>query len=77
MRHAICIATVTVFVSFFAAPLLRANAAFQAVQVSPGTHRVHLFYRDRAFEIGAGISIGALMVCVFGGFALRLRRSPA
>ena len=38
-------------------PLLRANVAFQAVQIPAGKHTVHLFYRDRAFEIGAGISL--------------------
>ncbi len=38
------------------ARLLRANVAFQAVQVPAGTHRIHLFYRDRAFEAGAAIS---------------------
>jgi uncharacterized membrane protein YfhO len=36
--------------------LLRADAAFQAVQIPAGRHSVHLFYRDRAFEAGALIS---------------------
>jgi len=39
-----------------ATALLRANAAFQAVQVPAGDHRVHLFYEDGAFEVGAVIS---------------------
>ncbi len=52
-------------------PLLRANVAFQAVQVSPGTHRVHLFYKDSAFELGAAISICAWIVCIFGCLVLR------
>jgi len=47
-----------------AAPLLRANIAFQAVQVPAGAHRVHLFSRDRAFEIGAASSLCAWMICL-------------
>jgi Bacterial membrane protein YfhO len=41
------------------ATLLRANYAFQAVQVPAGTHKIHLIYVDRAFQIGAAISITA------------------
>ena len=37
-------------------PLLRANHAFQAVQIPAGRHHVHLVYQDRAFEIGAAVS---------------------
>ena len=37
--------------------LLRANVAFQAVQIPAGKHTIQLFYRDRAFEIGTAISI--------------------
>ncbi len=37
-------------------PLLRANVAFQAVQIPAGRHRVHLSYHDRAFQIGAVLS---------------------
>ena len=46
------------------APLFRANAAFQAVQVPAGHHRLHLSYRDRAFEIGAAISICMWVNCL-------------
>jgi hypothetical protein len=42
-------------------PLLRANYAFQAVQVPAGQHHIELVYKDRAFEIGATISLLALM----------------
>jgi len=52
-------------------PLLRANVAFQAVQVPAGTHQVHLFYRDKAFEIGAAISIFGLVTCLLSCFLLR------
>ncbi len=44
-------------------PLLRANVAFQAVQIPAGKHSIHIFYRDRAFEIGATISICAWTFC--------------
>ena len=46
------------------ARLLRANHAFQAVEVPEGRHRVQLIYRDRAFEIGAVISLLALLACL-------------
>jgi uncharacterized membrane protein YfhO len=44
-------------------PLLRANVAFQALQVPAGTHHVKLIYRDPNFEIGAIISLLSLAVC--------------
>ena len=46
--------------------LLRANVAFQAVQIPAGKHTIHLFYRDRAFEIGAVISICTWIFCGVG-----------
>jgi uncharacterized membrane protein YfhO len=46
-------------------PLLQANDAFQAVQVSVGKHQVHIAYKDRAFETGAVISIVALLGGLF------------
>jgi hypothetical protein len=47
-------------------PLLRANDAFQAVEVPQGRHQVVLRYRDQAFEWGAAISIVAWVGCVIG-----------
>jgi len=47
-------------------PLLRANYAFQALAVPAGKHRVRLAYVDRAFQIGAGISGAAVLICVAG-----------
>ncbi|HTA95248.1 MAG TPA: YfhO family protein, partial [Verrucomicrobiae bacterium] len=44
------------------ATLLRANYAFQAVQVSAGRHHIKLIYQDRAFEIGAVISLATLLI---------------
>ena len=55
------------------APLLRANVAFQAVQVPAGKHQVHLFYQDRAFEIGAAISACMWVNCLVSYVALRRR----
>ena len=45
-------------------PLLRANTAFQALQVPSGRHQIHLFYRDTAFETGAVVSGVAWIGCV-------------
>jgi hypothetical protein len=59
------------------ASLLRANVAFQAVQVPAGAHKVHLFYRDRAFEIGAAISLCMWVNCFVGYLALRRREVVA
>ncbi|MGA3284290.1 MAG: hypothetical protein ABSD57_07520 [Verrucomicrobiota bacterium] len=46
------------------ARLLRANHAFQAVEIPEGRHRVQLIYRDRAFAVGAGVSLLALLACL-------------
>jgi len=44
--------------------LWRANHAFQALEVPPGTHRITLVYRDRAFQVGASVSLATLVGCV-------------
>jgi hypothetical protein len=54
-------------------PLFRANVAFQAVQIPAGTHQIHLFYHDRAFEIGAAISICLWVGCCVAFLLMRLR----
>jgi len=51
--------------------LLRANHAFQAVEVPAGRHAVELAYEDRSFQSGAAISGLTLFGCL--GFALRKR----
>ena len=56
------------------ADLLRANYAFQAVQVSAGRHHVRLAYEDRAFQFGAAVSICMVVNCFV--FLLWLRRRP-
>ena len=58
------------------AQLLRANVAFQAVQVPAGKHKLHLFYRDRVFEIGAAISLCMWVNCFVAWLALRRRELP-
>jgi len=57
------------------ARLLRANVAFQAVQIPPGKHQIHLAYRDLAFQIGAALSLTTLMACGFGLVWLRHRNT--
>ena len=44
----------------------RANYAFQAVAVPPGSHRVILVYRDWVFQAGIALSVGCLAWCGFG-----------
>jgi hypothetical protein len=59
------------------ATLLRANVAFQAVQVPAGRHQVHFYYQDRAFETGAAVSGAAWLGCVAGlgfFFAMPMKR---
>lgn len=53
-------------------PLLRANVAFQALQVSAGTHHVKLIYRDRNLMTGAAISVVSILIC-----AAIWRRKPS
>jgi hypothetical protein len=54
------------------APILRADFAFQAVPVGPGTHELRLTYRNRWVTLGAVVSLGTLALLV-GGLALRSR----
>lgn len=56
-------------------PLLRANEAFQAVQIPAGKHHVHLAYVDSAFHAGAMISLAALFICGLAWFIFP-RREP-
>lgn len=54
-------------------PLLRANFAFQAVEVPAGKHRVRLAYEDGPFKLGALVSVAALVVCSAGVWRGRRR----
>ena len=58
------------------APLLRANHAFQAVQVPAGRHSIRLAYEDRAFQFGAAVSICMVVNCFIFLHWLR-KRTPA
>ncbi|PAW85286.1 MAG: hypothetical protein B9S33_10010 [Pedosphaera sp. Tous-C6FEB] len=55
-------------------PVRRANHAFQAVEIGAGRHSIQLHYVDRAFQLGAALSLGTLG-CVMAGLA-RLSRRP-
>jgi hypothetical protein len=46
------------------APLLRANHAFQAVEIPSGQHHVRLVYEDHAFKTGAIISLVMWLNCL-------------
>jgi hypothetical protein len=46
------------------APLLRANHAFQAIQVPAGRHSIRLAYEDLAFQFGAAVSICMVVNCL-------------
>jgi hypothetical protein len=50
-------------------PLLRANVAFQAVEIPAGRHHIHLEYHDRAFQIGVALSF---LICLNCGYAAML-----
>ncbi len=54
--------------------LLRANHAFQAIQVPTGEHKVRLIYEDRMFRLGAKISIAAWLLCLFCLFRFSPRK---
>jgi hypothetical protein len=51
-------------------PILRADFAFQAVQVPAGRHALALTYRNRWVPIGAAVSVGTLVLLLA---ALRVR----
>jgi hypothetical protein len=55
-------------------PLLRANVAFQAVQIPAGKHQIHLAYNDPAFQIGAAISLCTIFNCLFALGLMFIRR---
>jgi hypothetical protein len=59
--------------------VLRANYAFRAVAVAPGTHQVEFLFAPRSFHVGAAITCTTLLTgmaaAVFA--ALRRRRSAA
>jgi len=52
-------------------PLLRANFAFQALEVPAGKHHIRLAYEERGFRVGGIISILTALGCVLGTPASR------
>jgi hypothetical protein len=52
-------------------PILRANHAFQALQVPAGRSHVKLVYRDRWFQTGAVVSLTTLLGCAVMGWRRR------
>jgi hypothetical protein len=57
-------------------PLLRANYAFQAVEVPAGRHRVRMAYEDLGLRIGSAISLLALLSCMVLWAVWRRTRPP-
>jgi hypothetical protein len=57
-------------------PLLRANYAFQAVEVPSGRHTVELAYRDRSFVAGVILSLLSLAVCLCAWLLNRVPSKP-
>jgi hypothetical protein len=53
-----------VYVDDQPAHLLRANYAFQALQVPAGRHQVRLVYEDRVFLFGAAVSVCMVVNCL-------------
>lgn len=54
------------FVDGTSTPLLRANDAFQAVEIPSGKHQLRLVYMDKAFREGAIISVFGWLICLAG-----------
>jgi hypothetical protein len=57
-----------------AAPIARANLAFQAVPIPAGASEVELVYAPRSFRLGALVSIASALAVAFLG--IRVRHSP-
>ncbi|MGP8020343.1 MAG: YfhO family protein [Limisphaerales bacterium] len=57
-------------------PLLRANHAFQALEVPAGRHEVTLRYEDGMFRLGAAISALTFLGCLTGLFVKPRQMSP-
>jgi hypothetical protein len=55
------------------ARLLRANVAFQAVQIPAGRHRIRLEYHDRAFQLGVAIALATLLNCGYAALLMLIR----
>jgi uncharacterized membrane protein YfhO len=56
------------------APLLKANAAFQAVKVPKGRSTVRIIYKDRALRTGALLSLATFAVLALASISKRQRQ---
>jgi hypothetical protein len=54
------------------APLLRANYLFKAIPIPAGEHEVAVLYQPKAFNLGAAVSIAAIILLI-GLVAIRIR----
>jgi uncharacterized membrane protein YfhO len=61
------------YVSGRPVPLLRANHAFQALEIPQGHQHVKLVYEDHAFHVGLAISLASALIWTV--FWLRTRSS--
>ncbi|MDB6059376.1 MAG: hypothetical protein JWO95_3220 [Verrucomicrobiales bacterium] len=59
------------FVDGKAVPILRANEAFQAIEIPEGKHLVRFVYRDKMFYAGVAISGAGLLACAIILWLLR------
>ena len=53
--------------------VLRANLAFRAVAVPAGDHRIEMRYRPRSVLVGAGLSVGAVVLLLLWAWRDRLQ----
>jgi hypothetical protein len=60
------------FVDGHPTPLLRANYAFQAMEIPAGEHTLRIEYRDASFKLGAAVSAFSILVCA----AVTIRNRP-
>lgn len=58
-------------------PVLRANGAFQAINVPAGNHQIELNYQDQKFRIGLACSLLSLVAILWFAFVRDFRRLPA
>ncbi|MGZ5569388.1 MAG: YfhO family protein, partial [Limisphaerales bacterium] len=63
------------FVDGKGVPVLRANEAFQAIEIPAGKHAIRFIYRSNSFYAGAALSGIGLFACAII-FRLNRKESP-